>query len=75
MSGECFTYLGRNYRLKIATGDSDDGVKLMNGRFYVYVPPDVTNPSLRVQLHRWSELLLEGLMLKIYSHKLQMVTI
>lgn len=33
-----FTYLGRNYRLKIVNGDSTEEVKLMNGRFYVQIP-------------------------------------
>ena len=40
VSGESFTYLGRNYRLKIVNSETNDGVKLMNGRFYVPVPPD-----------------------------------
>jgi predicted metal-dependent hydrolase len=37
VSGESFTYLGRNYRLKIVPGDFEE-VKLMNGRFYVHIP-------------------------------------
>lgn len=57
VSGECFTYLGRNYRLKIVTGHSDAGVKLMNGRFYVQVPPDVAkearNELIVDQLTSW----------------------
>ena len=31
ISGESFTYLGRNYRLKIIPGDPNEEVKLMNG--------------------------------------------
>jgi predicted metal-dependent hydrolase len=44
ISGESFTYLGRNYRLKIVadcSGGSSDAVKLVNGRFNVHVPSDM----------------------------------
>lgn len=40
VSGESFSYLGRNYRLKVLEDDDSDAVKLMNGRFYVPVPLD-----------------------------------
>ena len=61
VSGECFTYLGRNYRLKIFAGgtdsDADSGVNLVNGRFFVQVPPDVTkevhNQLVVDQLSTW----------------------
>jgi predicted metal-dependent hydrolase len=57
VSGESFTYLGRNYRLKVVDGDPRDDVKLMNGRFYVHVPPDSSqdaqNQLVVEQLTRW----------------------
>ncbi len=58
VSGECFTYLGRNYRLKVVTGDSEEyPVKLVNGRFYVNVPADVTKKEhaelVKEQLSKW----------------------
>ena len=37
VSGEAFSYLGRNYRLKIETGD-EPGVALRGGRLYVRGP-------------------------------------
>lgn len=40
VSGEAFSYLGRNYRLKVIIGDPAP-VKLENGRFHVCVPPTV----------------------------------
>lgn len=49
VSGESFTYLGRNYRLKIMPGDSNSEVKLMNGRFHVHVPIE-TPPEQRDRL-------------------------
>lgn len=40
VSGEAFAYLGRNYRLKVISGDAAP-VKLENGRFYVQLPLSV----------------------------------
>lgn len=37
VSGEAFSYLGRNYRLKVETGD-EPGVALRDGTLYVHVP-------------------------------------
>lgn len=60
VSGESFTYLGRNYRLKIiadCSGGSSSDVKLMNGRFYVHVPSNMLkntrNQYIVKQLTRW----------------------
>lgn len=58
ISGESFTYLGRNYRLKIIPGEGEnDGVKLMNGRFYVHAPSDMPqdahNQLIVKQLTEW----------------------
>ena len=39
VSGECFTYLGRNYRLKVVPGvQKEYCAKLLHGRLQVYVP-------------------------------------
>ena len=40
VSGESFTYLGRNYRLKVESGPAKS-VKLKGGRLVVQVPPSV----------------------------------
>lgn len=61
ISGESFTYLGRNYRLKIvsdgANDGANDGVKLINGRFYVNAPSDMPqdarNQLVVEQLTEW----------------------
>ncbi|MHB1459527.1 MAG: M48 family metallopeptidase [Armatimonadota bacterium] len=42
VSGEAFTYLGRNYRLKVIAADAAP-VKLDNGRFFVQVPSNVNH--------------------------------
>lgn len=38
VSGECFKYLGRSYRLKIVHNDENKDVKLLNGTFNIPVP-------------------------------------
>ena len=38
VSGECFKYLGRSYRLKIVQNDENKDVKLMNGEFNIPMP-------------------------------------
>ncbi|MDZ7860596.1 MAG: SprT family zinc-dependent metalloprotease [Candidatus Krumholzibacteriota bacterium] len=54
VSGEAFSYLGRNYRLKIARGNPQP-VELKNGRFYVYVPDSVKKRDdlIRDALGEW----------------------
>jgi predicted metal-dependent hydrolase len=53
VSGEAFPYLGRNYRLKIASG-AFQPVKLKQGRLIVTLPKDVASPELiRNALVRW----------------------
>lgn len=47
VSGECFTYLGRNYRLKVVSGKSKS-VKLKNGSLVVTLP-DGSKSSDRVK--------------------------
>lgn len=44
ISGECFTYLGRNYRLKVLSGKSKS-VKLKNGSLIVTLPDSSTSPD------------------------------
>jgi len=45
-SGESFAYLGRNYRLKVVTGDPENNpVKLMNGKFLIHVPASLTKKA------------------------------
>jgi len=44
ISGESFTYLGRNYRLKVETGTPKD-VKLKNGRLTVILPKSSKSPE------------------------------
>jgi predicted metal-dependent hydrolase len=48
VSGECFTYLGRNYRLKVESGPAKS-VKLKGGRLVVQVPPSVQKRNQYVQ--------------------------
>ncbi|XOF33464.1 MAG: M48 family metallopeptidase [Candidatus Electrothrix sp. YB6] len=65
VSGACFPYLGRNYRLKVVQGVQDNGqddpagqrVKLINGRFYVTLPSGLVQEQreylIREQLVSW----------------------
>jgi len=43
VSGECFNYLGRNYRLKVISGQKTS-VKLISGRLVVQVPEEKKTP-------------------------------
>lgn len=53
VSGEAFSYLGRNYRLKVETGNFAP-VKLLNGRLVVTVPSGSEQPHMiRNALVRW----------------------
>ena len=57
-SGELFSYLGKNYRLKVITGDPEKNpVKLINGRFYVYVHFGISKEkqekNIQDQLSQW----------------------
>ncbi|MCX4190810.1 M48 family metallopeptidase [Methylophaga sp. OBS3] len=53
VSGEAFSYLGRNYRLKVERG-SFTPVRLINGRLIVTVPQDGNQPHIiRNALVRW----------------------
>jgi predicted metal-dependent hydrolase len=54
VSGECFTYLGRNYRLRVESGPSGR-VGLKNGRLVVHIPPSVQKQDhyIRNALTAW----------------------
>ena len=53
VSGEAFSYLGRNYRLKVETGNFAP-VTLLNGRLVVTVPEGSQRPHMvRNALVRW----------------------
>ena len=53
VSGECFSYLGKNYRLKVVQGVSFS-VKLKNGRLVVQVPRSKREPdTIRDALIQW----------------------
>ncbi|ELH0894519.1 M48 family metallopeptidase [Vibrio fluvialis] len=53
VSGESFPYLGRNYRLKVLTGDLEP-TKLMNGRITITVPePNSQSHYIRRALINW----------------------
>lgn len=54
VSGECFTYLGRNYRLRVESGSSGSA-SLKNGRLVVHVPPSVQKRDhyIRNALTQW----------------------
>ena len=56
VSGEAFSYLGRNYRLKLNRG-SYTPVKLIQGRLVVTMPYDKNEPHMiRKALMRWFKL-------------------
>ena len=53
VSGESFTYLGRNYRLKVESG-KPVSVKLKQGRLWVRVPGGRNNPEkVKAALTQW----------------------
>lgn len=53
VSGEAFSYLGRNYRLKVEAGNFAP-VKLLNGRLVVTAPNGTERPHMvRNALVRW----------------------
>jgi predicted metal-dependent hydrolase len=54
VSGECFTYLGRNYRLRVEPGSSGR-VGLKDGRLLVHIPPSVRKQDhyIRNALTEW----------------------
>ena len=53
VSGESFTYLGRNYRLKVVAG-AKKSVKLVNGRLTVTLPRNQKTPEkVREALTQW----------------------
>jgi predicted metal-dependent hydrolase len=54
VSGECFTYLGRNYRLRVEPSSSGR-VGLKNGRLVVHIPPSVQKQDryIRNALTEW----------------------
>lgn len=53
ISGESFSYLGRNYRLKVLKG-SQSSVKLLNGRLQVTLPTGSKSPvKVREALTGW----------------------
>ena len=54
VSGENFSYLGRNYRLKVIRG-SDYGVKLKGGYFEVGVSKESKKKDIRDALVKWYE--------------------
>ena len=69
VSGEAFTYLGRNYRLKVQHG-SFRPMKLLQGRLVVTVPNSSEQPHIvRNALIRWykthAELRLQDLLRKL----------
>ncbi len=50
--GESHLYLGRQYRLKVTTGDTA-GVKLARGQLLVSLPGDSDPDKVKALLHRW----------------------
>lgn len=54
VSGESFTYLGRNYRLKVSRG-TDQEVKLKGGYLEVGLPKKPKDGDIRTALVEWYE--------------------
>jgi predicted metal-dependent hydrolase len=52
VSGESFSYLGRNYRLRVLKG-SQPSVKLLNGRLQVTLPTSKSPKNVREALTDW----------------------
>ncbi|MDP2181721.1 MAG: SprT family zinc-dependent metalloprotease [Actinomycetota bacterium] len=52
VSGESHLYLGRRYRLKVSSAETD-GVKLVGGRFVVEVRGEVSPERVEMLLRRW----------------------
>lgn len=52
VSGESHLYLGRQYRLKLTSGERAN-VKLTRGRLLVTLPGDPAPESVKALLHRW----------------------
>jgi len=52
VSGESFSYLGRNYRLKLTENDSE-GVKLKGGKLVLSVSDDSSDGYIKNQLTQW----------------------
>jgi predicted metal-dependent hydrolase len=52
LSGETHLYLGRRYRLKVASG-STAGVKILGGRLVVSLPGEIDPDRVKAQLNHW----------------------
>ena len=57
INGDSFTYLGKNYRLKINQNTACESVKLKNGKFHVFCPPslseEIQKAYIKNQLKEW----------------------
>ena len=52
LNGESHLYLGRQYRLKLVSGDATS-VKLMPGQLLVTLPGELESERIKAVLHRW----------------------